>query len=194
MALDSPGLLCAVMLFAASIGAWLLSTPLRARGRIYVRFAAMLFAALSASFPLGFSAIASLLLLPLAAAALMIAALALFAAPLPVFAASLTLILGLVCGLAACLTGVSLLAFCPAAAASLVIIAAALNHGHIIAALAGAALALSALSFCNETVQGGMFLFCAAAILGLARPTNSRAATQLLRSSSNAWRGAPRLP
>src|SRR5690348_13722436 len=100
MAFDSLGLLCALALFAASIGAWLLSTPLPAGARLYLRFAAMLFAGLAASFPLGLASAVSLFLLPLAAATLMIASLARSAAPLPVFAASLVLSSGLGFGLA----------------------------------------------------------------------------------------------
>jgi hypothetical protein len=179
MPFDSLGLLCAVALFAASIGAWLLSAALRAGARLYLRFAAMLFAALSATFPLGFSGIASLLLLPLAAGALMIAALARFGAPQSAFVASLTLILGLACGLAAPLSGIILLALFPVTVAGLVIIATGLNRGDIIAALAGAALVLSALSSWNESAQGGLFLFCAAALLGLARPSLGQAKSAL---------------
>jgi hypothetical protein len=190
MVLDSPGLLCALTLFAAGIGAWLLSATLRAGARIYLRFAAMLFAALAISFPLGFSAVAALLLLPLAAGALVIAVRAQLAASLPVFTASLTLVLGLACGLGACLSGIGLLALVPTSLAGLVIIASGLNRGDVIAALAGAALALSALSSWNEDAQGGMFLFCAAALLGLARPRNSRANPLGARDFA-AWAGAP---
>src|ERR1700749_714198 len=109
MNFDSLGLVCALALFASSVGAWLLSAPLRAAARIYLRFAAMLFVALSVCFPLGVGAVASLFLLPLAAAALMVAALARFATPLHVFVASLVLILGLGFGLAALLSGMVLL-------------------------------------------------------------------------------------
>lgn len=190
MAFDSPGLLCALTLLTAAIGAWVLSAPLRAGARLYLRFAAMLFGALCAAFPLGLSAVASLLLLPLAAGSLMIAALVQFAAPLPVVAASLALVLSLACGLAAFLTGMSLLALIPPAIAGLVIIAMGLNRGHVIAALAGAALALSALSSWNESAQGGMFLFSAAALLGLARPRYSRANSAGAMNFA-AWAGAP---
>src|SRR5580704_5882501 len=103
MTFDSLGVVAACALFASSIGAWNLSAPMRARARLYVRFSAMLFAALAASFPVGVSDAAALFLLPLAAAALVIAALARFARPLPVPAASLALIAGLAGGLAALL-------------------------------------------------------------------------------------------
>lgn len=172
MVLDSLGLLSACALFASSIGAWLLSAPLPARARLYLRFAAMLFAGLAVSFPLGLSGAVLLFLLPLAAAALMIASLA--RPPLHGFAASLVLILGLGLGLAALLSGTVLLALLPALAAGLVIIAASLNRGDIIAALAGVAVSIGALASWNENAQGGVFLFCAAALLGLARPSPAR--------------------
>jgi len=177
MPLDSLTLLSAVALLAASIGTWPLSAPLRAGARIYLRFAAALFAALSAAFPLRVAGAASLFLLPLAAGALVIAGRARFGAPLSVFVASLTLILGLACGLAAALTGMILPALIPATIAGLVLIATGLNRGDIIVALAGLALALSGLSSWNESAQGGMFLFCAAALLGLARPSWRRASS-----------------
>ena len=176
MAFDSLGLLCALALFASSIGAWRLSAPLPARARLYLRFAAMLFAALAVSFPLGLSSAVSLFLLPLAAAALMIASLARFAAPLSGFAASLVLILGLGFGLAALLSGMVLLALLPATLAGLVIIAASLNRGDMLAALAGAALLIGALTSWNENARDGMLLFCAAVLLGLARPRLSKSA------------------
>jgi len=185
MAFDSLGLLCALTLFATAIGAWRLSTPLPAGARLYLRFAAMLLAALAVSFPLGLAGAVSLFLLPLAAAALMVASLS----PLPVFAASVVLISGLGLGLSALLSGMVLLALLPATAAGLVIVAANLNRGDMLAALAGVAVAVGALASWNENAQGGMFLFCAASLLGLARPPASRRESQLLRSKSSALRG-----
>jgi hypothetical protein len=171
MAVDSLGLVCALALFASSIGAWALSAPMRAAARIYLRFAAMLFAALSVSFPLGVGAVASLFLLPLAAGALMVAALARFATPLHAFVASLVLILGLGFGLAALLSGMALLALLPAILAGLVILATGLNRIDVIGGLAGTALLMSALASWDAGVQPGMMLFCAASLLGLARPS-----------------------
>ena len=189
MSFDSLGLLCALALFVASIGAWRLSAPLPAGARLYLRFAAMLFAGLAVSFPLGLASAVSFFLLPLAGATLMIASLARLASPLPVFAASLTLILGLGFGLAALLSGMVLPAFLPATAAGLVIIAASLNRGDMFAALAGAALLIGALASWNESALAGVFLFCAASLLGLARPHPSSSENQLLRSSNSALRG-----
>lgn len=172
MAFDSLGLVCALALFAASIAAWQLSAPLRAGSRLYLRFAAMLFAALAASFLLGLSGVTLLFVLPLAASALMIAALV----RVPVFAASPLLILGLAFGLAALLSGLVLLALLPTAVAGLVIFAAGLNRGEIMAALAGVALVMAALVAWNESAQSGAFLFSAASLLGLARPSWARSA------------------
>jgi hypothetical protein len=169
MVFDSLSLICALALFAAGIGGWISAAPLRATARLYLRFAAMLFAALAVSFPLGLSGVVALFLLPLASVALMIASLARFARPLPVFAACLVLIAGLACGLAALLTGMAWFALLCAAAAALVVIAVSLNRGEFAASLAGAALLLSVLVSWNENAQAGMFLFCAAALLGLAR-------------------------
>jgi hypothetical protein len=176
MAFDSLGLLCALALFAASIGAWLLSAPLPAGARLYLRFAAMLFAGLAVSFPLDLSGAVSLFILPLAAATLMIVSLARFAGPAPVFAASLALVLGLGFGLAALLSGMVLLALLPATAAGLVISAASLNRGDMLAALAGAAVVAGALASWNENARSGVFLFCAAALVGLARSSSARSA------------------
>src|SRR5690348_3962684 len=100
MAVDSLALLSAGLLFAASIGAWILTASARARVRLYLRFAAVLLAALALSAPLGLSPAAGLFLLPQASAALMIGTIARFAKPLPVPAASLALIIGLCGGLA----------------------------------------------------------------------------------------------
>jgi hypothetical protein len=187
MVLDSLGLVCACALLVSSISAWSLSAPLPMRARLYLRFAAMLFAALAVSFPLGLSAAVSLFLLPLVAAVLMVAGLARLGTPLPVAAASLALILGLGFGLAALLSGMVVLALLPGAAAGLVVIAASLNRGDAIAALAGASLLMAALASWDENARGGVFLFCAASLVGLARPARSE--NQPLRSSSSALRG-----
>jgi len=172
MAFDSLGFVCALALLAASIAAWQLSAGLRAASGLYLRFAAVLFAGLAASFPLGLANVALLFVLPLTASALSIAALA----RAPVFAASLLLILGLGLGLAALLSGLVLLALLPAAVAGLVILAAGLNRGELMVALAGVALLMSALVAWSESAESGVFLFSAASLLGLARPVWTRSA------------------
>ena len=173
---DSLDLLAAGALFAASAGGWLMSAGLRAGARLYLRFAAVLLAALAVTVPVGTSDVAVLLLLPLVAMALMIAALARFARPLPALAASLALIAGLAAGLAAMLWGHTLLALAPMMAASLVIIAAALNAGAAMPVLAGAAFAGAALIVLAEGAGAGLFLLCAAALVGLARPAGAKSA------------------
>jgi hypothetical protein len=171
MAFDSLDLLAALALFAACIGAWLLAAPLRAAARLYVRFAAMLFAALATASLVGLADTAALFLLPLACAALMVSALAQFARPLPVFAASLALSAALAGGLAALLSGTLMFALAPAMLAGLVVIAAALNSVAVIPVLAGASLLASGLVLLEQGGGAGMFLFCAAALVGLAKPS-----------------------
>jgi hypothetical protein len=170
MAFDSLSIAAACALFASSVGAWVLSAPLRASARLYVRFAAMLFAALAAAGPLGLANIAVLFLLPLAAASLMVGTVARFATPLPVFAASLALILGLAGGFAALLSGATMLALAPVMFAALVVIASGLNGAAVIPVLAGMALLGSSLVLLEQGAREGLFLFCAAALVGLAKP------------------------
>lgn len=175
MAFDSIlNIAAACALFAASVGAWVLSAPLRASARLYVRFAAMLFAALAAAGLLGLADVTVLFLLPLATVSLMIGAVARFAAPLPVFAASLALILGLAGGFAALLSGATMFALMPVMFAAFVVIASGLNGAAVIPVLAGMALLGSSLVFLEQGAREGLFLFCAAALIGLAKPSFRR--------------------
>jgi hypothetical protein len=176
MSSDSLNLLAAGVLFIASAGSWLMTAGLRAQARLYLRFAATLFAALAVSVPFGTGDVAVLLLLPLAAAALMVAALARFAAPLPVFGVCVVLIAGLAGGLGAMLWGTVLLALVPVIVAGLAIIAAALNGVAVIPVLSGAALLGAALMALEQGAQSGLFLLCAAALVGLAKPISGKSA------------------
>ena len=176
MVFDSLNLLAAGGLFIACAGSWLVTAGLRAGARLYLRFAATLFAALAVSVPFGTGDVAVLLLLPLAATALMVAALARFAAPLPVFAVCMVLIAGLAGGLGAMLSGIVLLALVPVIMAGLAIIAAALNGVAVIPVLAGAALLGAALMALEQSAQSGLFLLCAAALVGLAKPSSAKSA------------------
>ena len=169
MVFDSLSILAACTLFAASVGGWVLSAPLRASARLYLRFAAMLFAALATAGLLGLADVAVLFLLPLGAASLMVAALARFATPLPVFAASLALITGLVGGFAALLSGATMLALAPVMFAGFAVMASGLNGAAVIPVLAGVALLGSSLVFLEQGAREGLFLFCAAALIGLAK-------------------------
>jgi hypothetical protein len=183
MAFDSSlDLLAAAALFAAAVGAWVMAARLRASARLYLRFAAVLLAGLAVSVPLGMADVIGLLLLPLASVSLMIGALARFARPLPVFAASLVLVAALGCGFAGLLSGYAMLALAPAIFASLAVIAAALNGVAMVPVLAGVALLAAGPAFLEQGVRAGVLLFCAAALVGLAK-------SQLLQSSSSALRG-----
>jgi hypothetical protein len=174
MAFDSLDMICALALFGAAVGAWLLSADLRAGARLYLRFAAMLFAGLAAARLLGLADVAALFLLPLGAASLMISSLARFARPLPVFAASLALVVALAGGLGALVSGLAMPALIPMMVFALAIIAASLNGIAVIPVLAGAALLASGMALLEQGARAGMFLFCAAALVGLAKPYRYR--------------------
>ena len=171
MIFDSLGIFAACALFGACVSAWWLAAPLRASARIYLRFAAILFASLGAARVVGLADVGALFLLPLAGAALMVAALALFARRLPVFVVALALVIALGCGFAGLLSGMGVLSVAPVMAAGLVIIAVSLNGVVIIPILAGASLLAAGLAFWEQGAQAGLFLFSAAALVGLARPS-----------------------
>ena len=175
-------------MFAAAVGAWWLSAPLKSRERLYLRFAAVLLAALAASVPFGLADVTVLFLLPLAAGALMVCTLA---GVLPVGLAALVLVLTLAGGLAALVTGLWPLALLPVVLAGLVVIAAAINSLALMPALAGANLLAAGLVFVEQGVRAALLLFAAAALMGLAPRL---APSQLLRSSSSAMRPRRAVP
>jgi hypothetical protein len=182
MAFDSSlDIFAAGALFTAALGAWALAAPLSLRARLYLRFAAVLFAALALAVPLMLADAAALLLLPLASAALMISALARFAKPLPVLPASVALVVGLAGGLGALVSGLVMPALLPVMLAGVAVIAVAINGIAAIPVLAGAGLVAAGLAFLEQGAHTGALLFSAAALVGLAKP-------QLLRSSSSALR------
>ncbi len=178
MTFDSLQIAASLALFAASIGAWILAAPLKAHARLYLRFAAILFAALAAASPLRLGDVAALLLLPLAASALAVCAVARFARPLNSFAASAVLVTGLAGGLGAMLSGAGLPALAPVMLLGLAIVAAALNRVAILAALSGAGLVAAGLCFVEQGAGAGAMLFCAAALVGLSRPPGSALAVE----------------
>jgi hypothetical protein len=188
MAVDSLILIAAVALFGAAVGAWRLSVALAVQARLYLRFAAVLLAALAAASACALSNIAALLLLPLATAALSLSALARFARPLGPLGATLVLVAGLAAGLCAMLANLEIMALIPVAIAGLVIVAVALHAMAPVALLSGLALFAAPLIYLEEGAQGGMLLFVAAALLGLSRNHLSR--NQLVRSISRERRGA----
>jgi hypothetical protein len=184
MATDSLTLASAALLFAASVAAWIMAALLKGRTRLYLRFAGMLFAALAASSAVGLADTAVLLLLPLSASALMLSALARFAKPLNNFVASTVLVIALAGGLGALLSGSAILALVPAAVASMAIIAVALRVIALSAGLSGAALLASCLACLQSGAGAGVLLFCAAALVGLAKSHSALAVDQ----SGDAWR------
>ena len=188
MAIDSPELLCAVVLFAASIGGWWMSASLPARARLYLRFAAMLFTAIAVSAPLGISNQTALFLLPMSGASLMVAALSRLAVALPVLVITILLVASLASGMGAMLWNVPLAALLVVILCGLTITAMALFRSVPIAALAGLALLGSGLALLEQGAGNGFLLFTAAALMGLAK-ADGFAKNQLLRSSNNAWRG-----
>jgi hypothetical protein len=184
MPADSIDLIAAAALFAAAVGAWWLSAPLRSRERLYLRFAAVLLAALAVSAPFGLADVTVLFLLPLAAGALMVSTLA---EMLPVGLAALALVLALAGGLAALVTGLWPLALLPVVLAGLAIIAAAINSLALMPVLAGTSLLAAGLVFVEQGTRAGLLLFAAASLIGLSRP-------QLLRSSNSATRPRRAVP
>jgi hypothetical protein len=177
MAFDSLQLACAVALFAACVSGWLMAVALPARVRLYLRFAAMLLAAIAMSVPLRMSDDVALFLLPLAGVSLAIAALARFASALPVWAATLALVANLFAGLGAMLWNLPMLALAPVIVSSLTIVAAALNSAAIMACLAGASLLGAGLVLFEQASASGFLLFAAAALMGLIK-SGTRSAKQ----------------
>jgi len=184
MPADSLDLIAAAALFAAAVGAWWLSAALRSRERLYLRFAAVLLAALATSAPFGLADVTVLFLLPLAAGALMVSTLA---SVLPVGLAALLLVLALAGGLTALVTGLWPLALLPVVLAGLAVMAAAINSLALMPVLAGASLLAAGLVFVEQGARAGLLLFAAAALIGLTR-------SQLLRSSSSAMRPRRAVP
>ena len=172
MAFDS--FLCAAALFAACAGGWILARPQRAASRLYVRFAAILLAALAVCVVLGLGTAAALFLFPLTAAALTVAALARFARRLPDLVASLLLAAALAIGLGAALTGWVMLSLVPVILSGLLIGAVALGAMAPLAALGALALLAAALAFPEQGAAGGVLLFLAAAIVGQTRSDQTR--------------------
>jgi hypothetical protein len=176
MVFDSVDSLCAVALFVAGAAAWWMTGAMPARVRLYLRFAAVLLAAVAASVPLGLSDQTALFLLPLASGSLMIGALARFAAPLPVFVTSMALVASLAGGLGAMLWNLPMVALIPVIVAGLAIFAVALQAMSAIACLAAIALLGSGLTLLEQSVGSGFLLFAAAALVGLAKPALKKSA------------------
>lgn len=144
--------------------------PLGLRARLYLRFAAILFSALSLAELLGVADMAALLLLPLGSAALLISAMAHFGKALPILPACLVLVTGLAGGLGAVVSGYAMMAVLPMMIASLLVVLIGLNRVALMPVLAGGSLLASGLAFVEQGAHAGVLLFCAATLMGLAKP------------------------
>jgi hypothetical protein len=181
MAPDS--LACAALLFAASIAGWGFAGPGCASWCLYLRFAAVLLAALAVCAALGLGDAALPFLLPQVAGALATAAWARFVRRLPDLVVSLLLVAMLALGLAAALTGEGLVALVPVVFLDLVIGALALGGKRMLAALGALALLAGTLAFAERGAGSGVLLFLAAAIIGLSRGMARRPVRGLARAA-----------
>jgi hypothetical protein len=180
-----------LLLFAASVSAWMLPARARAPSRVNIRFAAMLFAALAAARMLAlllpqYSLVApavALIAASLGATALALGLLAFLARPVPVGAAALALGLSLGAGLAAALSGAAVYALaCQILGVSLTVLA---GLGALAAKRARVLLSLLAAA---SLLCGGMVLmagaipltdiFFAAALIGAARASQPLVETE----------------
>ncbi len=177
MALDST-LIAALPLMAASLYAAVTGAG------VYLRFAAMLCAALAAALLVqlllpGFAAAVALPVLPLAGVSLGLCAVARCLRPMPALPATLALAAALAGGIAA-LFGASLLfALLPLLLGGLAVMVVALHRAAFSLLLAGALLMAAAAAFLARGVTLPGVMLLAAALAGFAvqtRASNSRAA------------------
>jgi hypothetical protein len=187
-------LVCAALLFASSVAGWGLAARGSASCRLYLRFAAVLLAALAVCAALGLGDAAFLFLLPLAAGALAIAAWARFGWRLSSPLATLLLAAMLALGLLAVLTGTELVALVPVVFLALAAGALALGGKTVLAALGAMALLAGALAFVEQGAGNGVLLYLAAAIIGLSRglaggPAGARLASGTLVDETAAGAG-----
>ena len=165
-----PIIACAVVLFAASLAAFVLAARLKTDQRHYIRFAAGLFAALAIAAPWpAIAEAAALVVLPAASAALTLAVLARFAGRIPALPAASGLAIPLVAGLGAMLIAAPMLSAVPVTLAAITIAAVALRRLAFMAALSGMALSGAILGFLSQGCGAGLLLFSAASLLGLSR-------------------------
>ncbi len=174
--------LASLMLFAASVGAWIAAGNARAASRLPIRFAATLFAAFAVAGMTRLllpelsllSPAVGLIAFSLGTTALALGLFAFLARPLPAAAAALALSLSLSAGLAAALSGLAVYAFCCAIPGVALSVAASLGAGRENPVRGGLVLAasLSLLLGGFALMDGGIpvaQLFFAAALLGAAR-------------------------
>jgi hypothetical protein len=167
--MSADSLVASLVLFAACSGGWHLAAGFRRSGRLYVRFAAVLLAALAVCTILGLGDVAALFLLPLAGAALGMAAWVRFGVSIPDVAAVPILAVALGLGLGGALSGWIVLSLLPVILAALVAMGAGLAAGALAMVLGACALGLAALAFAGQGAGIGMLLLVAAAVVGFAR-------------------------
>jgi len=166
MAIDST-LIAAALLLASSLYAAL------AGGGVYLRFAAILCAALALAaatqvFTPGLSGAVALPVLPLAGVALSLSAIARFLRPLSPLPATLALVLALAAGCAALFGAGLLFALLPLLLGGLAATVAALNRAAVTALLAGVLLMASACAFAGAGLSMPGLLLLAVALAGFA--------------------------
>ena len=170
MSLEDPDIIAALLLLAVAL--------LAGRGGAYLRFAAMLFAALALAccaqiYVPGLDHAVALMILPLGGATLGLFALARFGRKLPALPATLLLTASLACGLGALLEGTAILALIPLALGSLAVIFASLHRMALIAAFSGMLLFAAACAFTIAGTSVATLSLLTAALFGLSVQTFS---------------------
>ena len=163
MSPDSVALIAALLLLAVALfTAW-------SGGGNYLRFAAMLLAALAAAWlsrlP-GLAAAAALIALPLAGAALGLSALARGGARLPQLPATLVLAGALGAGLAALFTGTVMAALLPLALGGGAMVLTNLRSGALLAALSGVLIVAAASAGLSDGLGAASFSLLSAGLFG----------------------------
>ncbi|HEY4943752.1 MAG TPA: hypothetical protein VII56_20155 [Rhizomicrobium sp.] len=167
-------IVAALLLLITTLAVWFVAAGARPAARLQIRFAGVLFAALSLSAATAAAVTVTLLVLPIGLSVLALAAAAGFARPVPASVAALLLALICLSGLTAAITGLAVFCLAPAAAAALamaVLFARQFDAARI-ASVQGMASALcflgAASSFAVDGAGAGLLLFSAAGLLGLA--------------------------
>jgi hypothetical protein len=171
VSIEAPDMIAALLLLAVALSA--------GRGSAYLRFAAMLFAALALGccaqiqVP-GLGRAVALIILPLGGATLGLFALARFGRKLPALPATLLLAASLACGLGALLLDdAAILALVPLALGGLAVIFASLHRMALIAAFSGMLLFAGACAFTIAGTSAATLSLLAAALFGLSVQTFS---------------------
>jgi len=194
----------ALVLFVASVAAWALAARARTTVRVQLRFAALLFAALSVACGVSLALpdvrnlapAVAMLAASLGTTALALGLCALLSRTVPSLAASLALALALGAGLAASLSGLPAYAFGCQILAVLLTLAAALSgftmrpRVSVLSIAAAAALLCGGLCLMDNALTPAL-LFFASALIGAARASQtSRASQPLVEAQREARRFA----